>query len=83
MRVQFENTLIALRERDLWLLALLPLVHVGHTFLMDSELEWTPLMFMLPNAPDSCAEFLHPVIVNSTEKAFFVNHNAMQMLAIS
>ena len=29
----------------------LPLVFVGHTFLSYSELEWTPLMFELPNAP--------------------------------
>ena len=29
----------------------LRLVFVGHTFLSDSELEWTPLMFELPNAP--------------------------------
>ena len=26
---------------------------VGHTFLSDSELEWTPLMSELPNAPDN------------------------------
>ena len=24
---------------------------VGHTFLSDSEMEWTPLIFELPNAP--------------------------------
>ena len=27
------------------------LVFVGHTFLSDSEFDWTPLMLELPNAP--------------------------------